>query len=155
MRTFRQIFRPWRLAMQMHDAIRRAADHIEAFPQHYDFYCNLVPLHCDQQACALGWVGYFSGEYQAPSSIFYGYGAEVDHVAHDYLGVKMPGYGSIMSTGRFYARMDELCGDEDWMHDAKLCAAGLRAYAAMYHPRVSSEIPAAVRAIFIDPVVAA
>ena len=139
--------------MQIHDALCRAADHIEAHPQHFNFACNLVPLHCDQGGCALGWVGFFSGEFQSPW-IYPGYGIEIDAVAHQFLAIKTPGRSCYFAPIVFYARMDEICGDCNWVDNARLCALGLRAYAKMYHPRVSDAIPAAVREIFATPAAA-
>ena len=140
--------------MQIHDVIKRAALHIEWHPQNYEFTNNLVPLHRDQIGCALGWIGHFSGQFPHLDR-FPHYGVEVDNVAHEYLGLSHFGRGPVVGVVLFYTRMDELCGSADWMQNAKLCALGLRAYARCYHPRVSSEIPMAVRDIFAAPVTAA
>lgn len=109
--------------MNIRDAILKAADHIERFPEEFSFNSYTVPErpHCGTPGCALGWMIAFAG---TGHSLFMAFAQQV-------LGI-VP-HGKMSAGYEFYCRMDELVG-ADWVASAEACAAGLRLYADKYHP---------------------
>ena len=132
--------------MSIRAAILQAADHIEQHPHRFEFLVNDVPSHDDTCACALGWIGFFSNAYPAPSNA-YSLGVIVENVARDFLGIETPEHRALFSAVEFYERLNTICGAENdqWTASPKLCAKALRAYADKYHPEGH---PESVREIF-------
>jgi hypothetical protein len=112
------------LPASVHDAILLAADHIEQYPEEFNFHQSDIPSgkHCGSPGCALGWIATFSGGIEAHASIA---------SAAEAMGT---------NDWDFYARMDELVGEE-WSDEPALCAQGLRLYAQKYHaPQKVAEV---------------
>jgi hypothetical protein len=119
--------------MNVREAILKAAGHIEANPEQFNYYLCRVP-ECGTPGCAIGWIGHFAG-CDRGKSIY-----RVEEVT----GV---------SNFKFYMRMSEI--SRDWKRDGEACAEVLRLYADKYHPAPKVEhfgIPDSVRAIFAESV---
>lgn len=98
-------------------AILMAADKIERFPGQFKFRICSVPQGPGGCGCAIGWIGYFSGE--RPKECVFHVSERVLHVGHT----------------DFYDRMDHLqAPGEYWLLRADDCAACLRRYADTYYP---------------------
>lgn len=114
-------------AMNIYNAIMKAADHIERNPGEFRFSSIGLPkgIGCGAPGCALGWIGFFAG---------------VAHKTFDTISLvatngvsERPGVSPLLSIdqGTFYKRMNELASG--WTFDSSECAKGLRLYAAKYH----------------------
>src|SRR5947207_12116578 len=118
--------------MNVHDAICRAADHVEQPPERFEFSCGITPGKPQDFACALGWVSYFLGHRDGS------YSAGVN-------ALKIPGTFSTDAAVLFYWRLDELLGARGgemvWAHNPVLCVRALRRYAEKYHSPERVEIP--------------
>jgi hypothetical protein len=118
--------------MNTQQAILKAADHIQAHPQLFDFEKTRVPCDGRTPGCALGWIGYFAGRTQARIRLMLGFSFLHRGIAI----VTLDGGSSdpvIALTAReFYERMDNLAVG-NWRVDASVCADTLRRYAARYH----------------------
>lgn len=104
-------------------AILRAADYIQAHPDHFHYANINIPNHCETKACAAGWVAHFMGKPESASVMD-------DGICESIFGVQY---------WEFDERMDNLEPRRDgisWMHDPLGCAETLRAYANAYHPEV-------------------
>lgn len=126
--------------MEIRQAILKAADHIEATPNDFDFSASGIPHACGTPGCALGWIGHFLG--LADKNAW--------HVSY----TKASG---ALGVGHyeFYTRMTEVEGGGpnwevgQWPLNAPACARTLRLYADKYHPAESRAlIPASVMRIF-------
>lgn len=127
----------------MYDAIMKAADWIGKHPELWNFQSLDIPNNCGTPGCALGWIGYWSGEQRDLFSV-----AEA-------LAVATPGI--------FYDRMSDINqGLSDWLYipvwndstpkAAPIAARCLRVYAETYHGHEKKAgIPDSVRAIFEEP----
>ena len=120
--------------MDAYKAIMAAADHIETYPESYDFWERGTPdLSPSNKACALGWIGHYAGMrriYNGDISIW------LDS-----------------SNPDFYEIMNSFCSFSGWTVHADMCAGALRRYAKKYHaPKRQSRLPAAVRKLFSEPV---
>ncbi len=103
--------------MNIREAILKAADHIEAYPQWFDYNPVIVPSRsCGTPGCALGWIGFFMGLGKK----------SVADVAFrmDLLGGSM----------EFYDGMNKVNKSAGWISNAEKCAKALRLYADKYHP---------------------
>lgn len=106
--------------MNNYEAILAAAAHIELHPETYEFWNNDVPRACEDNACALGWIGYFLGLEPRTSAQY--------EVANLRLGI---------DPAKFYSTMDgllslDLLSEPGWRRSPSLCAKGLRLYAQKY-----------------------
>lgn len=101
----------------LRDGLLKAADHIETHPDQFDFGTIEVPHTCGSPGCALGWVHHFSGIKGKPSS----FGEELIEASN--LSAE---FGH---DGDFYAKLDELLGDDNWRLKPGRCAEALRLYA--------------------------
>jgi hypothetical protein len=128
--------------MSIYDAILAAADHIEKYPQCFEFTNARVPSDRGDTGCALGWIGYFLNKHAAE---FPGPRHWHDEVALDLLRVPR-GY-SFLSTSHIYERIECLAGTSRWMDEADICAKALRRYAKKYH--APPQMPDAVLALFV------
>lgn len=106
--------------MNIREAILRAADHIERYPEEFNFNLMGVPEpHCGFPGCAIGWILSFEGSTRNWGQ------RNILRV----LGI---------SEDDFYCRIQGL--DKDvlphvpWTRSPVLCAALLRKYADQYHP---------------------
>lgn len=124
--------------MNIREAILRAADHISGDHGSFDFRKTTIP--CGTPGCALGWIGSFAG--------FTGHIATSGLIRWFNKQTGIYDAGEFDGGGEFYARMDALCGSEQWKWGAALCASTLRLYADKYHHETRALIPASVRAIF-------
>jgi len=105
----------------IYTAIMRAADHIERYPDQFDFSRVRVP-DCGTPGCALGWIGRFAG-------------CPVGHVIESIVDFEKDTPCKrlgLRDQVTFYNRMRELTA-RYWAEDAATCAAGLRRYAQLYH----------------------
>jgi len=131
--------------MNVYEVINKAADHIEQYPERFDFWTVYPPKGPEEKGCAIAWIGYFAGANSR----------ELCSIAREVLGV---------SDGEFYYRMHDVSPHRswNWRYDTALCAAALRQYAEVYHhaekPKVvpplaeptprRTGIPAAIKAFF-------
>lgn len=115
--------------MNIYQAIMRAADHIEARPELFDFYAGNVP-ECDSPACAVGWIGHFAG---MP--------AWTDHTDSTRA---LFGLDHWVWIERVFGRQ---WGDPGTRTADKVPGL-LRAYANKYHADQKPDIPADIRALF-------
>lgn len=109
--------------MNVREAILKAANQIERWPESYDFAKGTVP-ECGSTGCALGWIGHFMGlqgkAYSAPL----------------YEGLNSSSRG----PSEFYEEMTRLEGEYRgwmwgaWPRSAMACARNLRAYADKHYP---------------------
>lgn len=106
--------------MDVYNAILKAADQIEKYPDHFHFIENRVPRTCDSPGCAIGWIAHFANTR-----------------ANGYTDASQEMFG--MSPEGFYQRMTEVEGrgpywtSGRWPHNAVKCASTLRLYAAKFH----------------------
>ena len=93
---------------RLHVAMHQAADHIERYPEEFNFYETSTPRapHCGSPGCAIGWVAAF---YGPPAH------ADIEVFAAAHLGG---------DDGFYRALHDTNVGD--WYHNPTLCAAALR-----------------------------
>lgn len=103
----------------MRDAILQASFFLQEHPEKFRFRDIMVPRSERGTGCALGWIGYFSGQQ----------GHYVHTVSERLLGI---------SDYRFYFRMDwiawmPLIGGV-WTTSGRACARTLRRYADKYFP---------------------
>ena len=121
--------------MNIRNAILKAADSIERYPQLFDFDSIYPPnADCGTPGCALGWIAYHLG-------IKDWIGAE-DGRVYEELGI---------AKNCCFPRLDTVCDSSnpfDWKYSPELCAKTLRLYADKYHPQTKTEMPPEVRAIF-------
>lgn len=106
--------------MDTRQAILKAADHIEANPDQFNYWVVGVP-DCGSPGCALGWIGYFLGF----------------SVGASFWGNVSPAMG--LASEDFYDRMTEI--DRKWESGAARCSHALRLYADKYHPLGNSTNP--------------
>lgn len=131
--------------MNIYDAIMRAADHIEARPQLFNFRRIAVPGDCNTPGCALGWINFFSRTDA-------GWLVRLEFDLYDENG--RPGISAAvlgLDAGDFYERMHQF--GIGWSADATACARALRLYADKYHS--PKAIPESVWRIFETDGVAA
>ena len=153
--------------MNVYDAIMKAADQIERYPETFDFGASRIPFTFEGTlqarmlgkncpvGCALGWIGHFIGRPKALDELNWDY-AE----AASLLGIEAPRMRATSlfdqcDVGVFYSRMSALSAELEllllsWQYDARTCACCLRAYAAKYHAPVEP-IPSSIREIFTCP----
>lgn len=123
--------------MNIRQAILKAADHIEAHPEAFDFSDIAVP-ECGAPGCAIGWVAAFSGkEFRRTGCGTQPHHKETIARVHDDEGV----CGVVFGCGHndFYDRMKHF--DEGWLISAKSCARALRLYADKFHPAAPIRYP--------------
>jgi len=114
-------------------AILQAADHIERYPDAWNFHKLRVP-DCGSPGCALGWIGYFLG--MEPQTKIY----------------KVLQILGLESDFQFYRRLNDSV-ERQWRNKPALAVKALRLYADKYHPAVT--MPDSVREIFnVDAVLA-
>lgn len=109
----------------MYDAIMKAADQIEQYPERFVFIATGVPRrdgglshNCGSPGCALGWIA------------FYGRNVWVNRLCGTYgNGLKVVDLPN-NSSSVFYCRLNKY--ESGWMGDARLCAKALRQYAEEY-----------------------
>jgi hypothetical protein len=118
--------------MNVRQNLLRAADHITANPQQFDFSEGAVPGRADR-GCAIGWAAYFAGVRQGrnvhrrPALAAVGVGVE-----NEVLG--------FYDAALFYNRMDKFDREDDvryqqgWRRNPQRAAELLRRYADCYHP---------------------
>jgi hypothetical protein len=108
--------------VEIRQAILKAADHIERYPDDFDFAATKVP-DCGTPGCALGWIAAFAGlkERYSEAAVWMGLAAE-----------PLRGGSDRQRVYTFYNRMDDLVGY--WHKDPAICAKGMRLYADKYHP---------------------
>jgi hypothetical protein len=115
--------------MNIYQAIMKAADRIEQYPQEFNFGSIGVPNECGTPGCALGWIGFYADV--TPGIVGF------STAAREILRLPATRYdGAIEGAPEFtfYKRMDELTGGTTaWRNSAPRCARGLRLYAAKYH----------------------
>lgn len=120
--------------MNAYQSILRAADHIQANPQLFDFERTRIPGNCRTPGCALGWIGFFAGKTQARIRVMLGFS-----FLHRGIAIVTLDGGSdpvLPVTAReFYGRMDNLTVG-NWREDANVCAEAMRRYAARYHVEI-------------------
>jgi len=102
----------------MRDAILQAAFFLQEHPEKFNFSSILVPSSTNQRACALGWIGYFSGEQWKHRP--------VSEVADHLLGI---------NDWAFYFRLDRIVKWFGlWTFSGRACSRALRKYADKYFP---------------------
>lgn len=119
----------------LYTAIMKAADHIERYPQAFDFGEISVPPVCGTPGCALGWIGHFA---ELPVASPLRLVAHYDPTSRWRPDEAMPLMG-VLTQDEFYDRMDAFC--VDWRHDATNCANALRLYAEKYHGHEKPQVP--------------
>lgn len=102
--------------MNLYNAILKAADHIEHYPDDFNYHMLGVPA-CGSPGCAVGWIAHFSGVKAQPIGV-------TGEVCKQVLGVDY--------WGSFVGRMDRAVTGY-WRRDPFVCAAALRLYAEKYH----------------------
>jgi len=106
--------------MNTRDAIMAAADHIEKYPEEFDFSQVDIPdhPHCGTPGCALGWIGTFAEVH--------GWDISRGVLPLSVLGIR---------DSDFYDRMHRISKRfaPHWSADAAECARCLREYARIYH----------------------
>jgi len=124
--------------MKIREAILKAADSIEQYPDLFNFSsCSVPNAECGTPGCALGWIGLHAGM--------------AVYTKRDHTNRFMNSLDGVanLTTGdndafTFYSRMGKIGGPK-WGHSAASCAATLRKYADKYH---TDHIPSSVREIF-------
>lgn len=127
--------------MNIRDAILKAADHLEANPQLWDFCSSTVP-DCGTPGCAAGWIGHFRG-VPAGRCLAIGFANNMERWLVE---KNSPMYYKIFSE-----RMSAI--DSQWPWSVKTAVKTMRKYADKYHPaEVTTNhtdfIPATVRQLF-------
>lgn len=114
--------------MNIHQAIMKAADHIESRPDLFNFFQTVIPNYCGTPGCALGWIGHFYGvnRFDFKGASFHG---DVLCVGDQLLGTPQR---NLHTNHPFYNRLDAL--NKGWRWRASECAIALRLYAGKYHP---------------------
>ena len=115
--------------MNIHDAVMKAADHIERNPHLFEFDMNPVPHDCGTPGCALGWVGYFMRTGECAADV-----ACVMSLPSEPWAECVWGWQPNDHTPEFafYNRMTDISGGTKWTRDPIICASTLRLYAAKY-----------------------
>src|SRR6266853_1444079 len=122
-------------------ALMKAADHIEANPDYFNFAAVEVPKNLSRQGCAIGWTAYFFERAKiqkwfrkvTPGNFW----IAGDETSKEMFGVDQRG---------FFLRMASL---QQWFRIKPLdCAKALRQYAARYHG-----IPLEIQRIFQCPTI--
>src|SRR6267142_3249246 len=122
-------------------ALMKAADHIEANPDYFNFSTVVVPKNLSQHGCAIGWTAFFF-ERTKIRRWFRKVVPGVFCLASDETSEEMFG----VDQGEFFRRMASL---QLWFRIKPLdCALALRQYAARYHG-----IPESVQRIFQCPTI--
>ena len=120
---------------KIYQAIRKAADQIEAHPERFKINAIVIPEKggaCGSPGCALGWISHYYG---------------VNPIKGYYRGLIRA--MRIDDDNEFYERMAQLVGIHipankticswsdlgEWTRDAAECARLLRLYAEKYHTR--------------------
>src|SRR5258706_12545814 len=120
-------------------ALMKAANHIEANPDYFNFATVVVPKYLSQHGCAIGWTAYFF-ERTKIRKWFRWITPEAFWIAGDETSEEMFG----VDQREFFIRMERL---QQWFRIKPLdCALALREYAARYHG-----IPESVQRIFQCP----
>jgi len=116
--------------MEIRQAILKAADSIEKYPNLFDFDSTKDPSHdCGTPGCAIGWIAHHLNIQEWTDT-----GTVYSHlsITNDY------GHS-------FYKRMHSLA--YGWTANADACANVLRKYADKYHPEHTG-IPENIKQIF-------